>query len=169
MRSRPTSTWGPTLTTSWVAKGARCGRRACSPVQPLPEPSVNRRRASTEDRGVVTTEFVLLYGVLLALVMSVIHFGLVFNASLAVADVADSVLEAVQVAGGSPVSAPAVAKTVVGDERLVRDLSTDVVIWDGEVTVAVSASAPRIVPGLPTAVSHRVQGPVERFIPEGRR
>ena len=59
--------------------------------------------------------------------------------------------------------------TVVGDERLVRDLSTGVDVRDGEVTVTVSASAPRIVPGLPTRVSHRVQGPVERFIPEGRR
>ena len=117
----------------------------------------------------MTTEFVLLYGVLLALVMSVIHFGLVFNASLAVADAADAVLEKVQVAGGSPASAAAVARAVVGDERLVRDLSTEVDVRNGEVTVAVSAGAPRIVPGLPTRVSHRVQGPVERFIPEGMR
>lgn len=130
---------------------------------------MTRHRACTSDSGAVTTEFVLLYGVLLALVMSVIHFGLVFNAALAVADAADVVLEEVQVAGGSPASAADLARTVVGDERLVRDLSTDVVIRGGEVTVAVSASAPRLVPGLPIAVSHRVQGPVERFIPEGRR
>ncbi len=127
------------------------------------------RPASTDDSGAVTTEFVLLYGVLLALVMSVIHFGLVFNVSLAVTDAADTVLEAVQAAGGSPAVAPALARIVVGDERLVRDLSTGVDVRDGEVTVTVSASAPRIVPGLPTRVSHRVQGPVERFIPEGRR
>ena len=130
---------------------------------------MQRSRADTGERGAVTTEFVLLYGALLALVMSVIHFGLVFNASLAVADAADAVLEAVQVAGGSPSVAPSVARTIVGDERLVRDLSVDVDIRSGEVTVAVSAEAPQIVPGLPTAVSHRVQGPVERFIPEGRR
>ena len=141
----------------------------CRSVRPRLALRVARNRAGTDDCGIVTTEFVLLYGVLLALVMSVIHFGLVFNAALAVVDAADVVLEEVQVAGGSPVSALAVARTVVGDERLVRDLSTDVVVRDGEVTVAVSASAPRIVPGLPTAVSHRVQGPVERFIPEGMR
>ncbi|MCY3925882.1 MAG: TadE family protein [bacterium] len=117
----------------------------------------------------MTTEFVLLYGVLLALVMSVVHFGLLFNASLAAADAADAVLEATQVAGGSPTAAPALARAVVGDERLVRDLSVDVDVRRGEVTVAVSAAAPRIVPGLPVRVSHRVQGPVERFIPEGRR
>ena len=128
-----------------------------------------RRRAGSDAVGAVTTEFVLLYGVLLALVMSVIHFGLVFNASLAVADAADAVLEKVQVAGGSPASAAAVARAVVGDERLVRDLSTEVDVRNGEVTVAVSAGAPQIVPGLPTRVSHRVQGPVERFIPEGMR
>lgn len=124
---------------------------------------------SRDDSGAVTTEFVLLYGVLLALVMSVIHFGLVFNASLAVADAADAVLEAVQVTGGSPAVAPAVARAVVGDEQLVRELSTVVDVRRGEVTVAVSARTPRIVPGLPTGVSHRVTGPVERFIPEGRR
>ena len=127
------------------------------------------RRAGTGESGAVTTEFVILYGALLALVMSVIHFGLVFNASLAVTDAADSVLEAVQASGGTPAVAPDVARDVVGDERLVRDLSTDVDVSGGVVTVAVSARAPRIVPGLPTAVSHRVQGPVERFIPEGRR
>ncbi len=132
-------------------------------------PPVTGRDAARAASGAVTTEFVLLYGVLLALVMSVIHFGLVFNASLAVADAADEVLEAVQVAGGSPTVAPALARAVVGDERLVRDLAVDVAVRRGEVMVAVSASAPRIVPGLPIEVSHRVQGPVERFIPEGRR
>ncbi len=117
----------------------------------------------------MTTEFVLLYGALLALVMSVIHFGLVFNAALAVADAADTVLETAQLAGGSAFSAPDVARAVIGDEQLVRDLSVEVTGAAGEVTVTVSAAAPRIVPGLPVVVSHRAQGPVERFIPEGRR
>ena len=117
----------------------------------------------------MTTEFTLLYGALLALVMSVIHFGLVFNAALAVTDAADTVLETAQLAGGAEFSAPDVARAVIGDEQLVRELSVDVIEASGEVIVTVSASAPRIVPGLPTVVSHRAQGPVERFIPEGRR
>lgn len=117
----------------------------------------------------MTTEFVLLYGVLLALVMSVIHFGLVFNGALAVADAADAVLEATQTVGGSPMSPEQIARDVVGDERLVADLVVDVVVGPEEVTVAVSAVTPRILPGLPTAVSHRVRGPIERFIPESRR
>lgn len=119
--------------------------------------------------GAVTTEFVLIYGALLALVMSVIHFGLVFNAALAVADAADTVLETAQVAGGSRTSGVDVAKAVIGDERLVRDLAVDVSAGAGEVTVTVSATAPQIVPGLPVSVSHRARGPVERFIPQGRR
>ena len=117
----------------------------------------------------MTTEFVMLYGVLLALVMSVMHFGLVFNAALAVADAADAVLEAVQVEGGTTDTAPSIARAVVGDDRLVRDLTVDVQVRQGEVAVVVSAASPQIVPGLPTAVSRRVEGPVERFIPEGRR
>ena len=136
-------------------------QRAPSPVAP--------RRTARDDDGSVTTEFVLLYGVLLALAMSVIHFGLVFNGSLAVADAADAALETVQVAGGPAASATEVARTVVGDERLVRDLEVVVDVRRGEATVAVSARTPLIVPGLPTAVSHRVHGPVERFISERRR
>ncbi|MCY3806549.1 MAG: hypothetical protein OXG55_08830 [bacterium] len=117
----------------------------------------------------MTTEFTLLYGALLALVMSVIHFGLVFNAALAVTDAADVVLETAQLAGGPEFSPMDLAMTVVGDDRLVRDLSVEVVGAAGDMVVTVSAVAPRILPGLPTSVSHRVRGPVERFIPEGRR
>ena len=132
-------------------------------------PRGHPRRRPGGESGAVTTEFTLLYGALLALVMSVIHFGLVFNAALAVTDAADTVLETAQLAGGAEFSAPDVARAVIGDEQLVRELSVDVIEASGEVIVTVSASAPRIVPGLPTVVSHRAQGPVERFIPEGRR
>lgn len=157
-----------------MAETAGCGRGEGGPVRLRPPPPAIPRGATPDgparhESGAVTTEFVLLYGALLALVMSIVHFGLVFNASLAVTDAADVVLEAVQVSGGSPVTVPDLARDVVGDERLVRELSTDVDVSGGLVTVSVSAHAPRIVPGLPTAVSHRAQGPVERFIPEGRR
>ena len=101
--------------------------------------------------------------------MSVIHFGLVFNGALAVADAADAVLEAVQVVGGATAPVTAIARAVVADERLVRDLVVDVDVRRGEAIVTVAAATPRIVPGLPTAVSHQVRGPLERFIPEGRR
>ena len=117
----------------------------------------------------MTTEFVLLYGALLALVMAVIHFGLVFNAALAVTDAADAVLEAAQVAGASDFSPQDLARSVVGDGRLVRGLTVEMVRRAGEVEVTVSADSPQILPGLPVAVSHRAQGPRERFIPEGRR
>ena len=143
--------------------------RRVRPVATIPVLPVACPRANRDESGAVTTEFVLLYGALLALVMSVIHFGLVFNAALAVADAADAVLETAQVAGGAAFSPRDLAREVVGDERLVRDLSVDVTGAAGELVVTVSATAPRIVPGLPVAVSHRTQGPVERFIPEGRR
>ena len=139
------------------------------PVETPVAPPVIRLRADRDDRGAVTTEFTLLYGALLALVMSVIHFGLVFNAALAVTDAADVVLETAQRAGGPDFSPRDLARAVVGDDRLVRDLSVEVVDAAGDVVVTVSATAPRILPGLPTSVSHRARGPVERFIPEGRR
>lgn len=117
----------------------------------------------------MTTEFVLLYGALLALAMSVIHFGLVFNAALAVTDAADVVLEAAQRAGAPAYSPDDLARSVVGDERLVRDLAVQVESTTEQVIVTVSATSPRLLVGLPVAVSHTARGPVERFIPEGRR
>ena len=138
-------------------------------MRSLLERSLVAARGPGGESGAVTTEFTLLYGALLALVMSVIHFGLVFNAALAVTDAADVVLETAQLAGGSEFSPGDLARAVVGDDRLVRDLSVEVVGAAGDMVVTVSATAPRILPGLPTSVSHRVRGPVERFIPEGRR
>lgn len=151
------------------AEGTRCGAGSRRQASLRAEASGTRARTGDADAGAVTTEFVLLYGVLLALVMSVIHFGLVFNGALAVADAADAVLEAVQVAGGATSSPVEVARTVVATDQLVRDLDVEVTIWRGEAMVSVSAETPRIVPGLPTVVSHQVHGPLERFIPEGRR
>ncbi|MYC45708.1 MAG: hypothetical protein F4121_12150 [Acidimicrobiia bacterium] len=138
-------------------------------MRSLRERPVMPARVRGTESGAVTTEFTLLYGALLALVMSVIHFGLVFNAALAVTDAADVVLETAQLAGGPDFSPLDLARAVVGDDRLVRELSVEVVGAAGDMVVTVSATAPRILPGLPSAVSHRVRGPVERFIPEGRR
>ena len=139
---------------------------------PVPRRSSALRRPDDPcfgEAGLLTTEFVLLYGLVLALVMSVVHFGLLYNAALAVSDAADVALEEVQAKGGSALRAQQLAKKVVGSEQMVRDLRVDIRSGGGQVSVSVSASSPRILPGLPTSVSRIAHGPIERFIPEGRR
>ena len=106
---------------------------------------------------------------MLALVMSVVHFGLLYNAALAISDAADVALEAVQAQGGSADRARQLAREVIGSEQMVRDLKVDIREQRGQVSVSVSASSPRILPGFPTSVRRIAQGPLERFIPEGRR
>ena len=123
----------------------------------------------SREAGLLTTEFVLLYGLVLALVMSVVHFGLLYNAALATSDAADVALEVVQAKGGSADRARQLAREVIGSEQMVRDLKVDIREHRGQVSVSVSASSPRILPGFPTSVSRIAQGPLERFIPEGRR
>ena len=132
-------------------------------------PAVERPTSSVEESGLLTTEFVLLYGLVLALVMSVVHFGLLYNAALAVSDAADVALEVAQARGGRLGDARRLAREVVGSAQMVRNLSVAVTKSSGQVTVKVAAQSPSILPGLPTAVSRSAQGPIERFIPEGSR
>lgn len=132
-------------------------------------PAVEKSAHSVEESGLLTTEFVLLYGLVLALVMSVVHFGLLYNAALAVSDAADVALEVAQARGGRLGEARRLAREVVGSAQMVRNLSVDVTKSGGQVTVNVAAQSPSILPGLPTAVSRSAQGPIERFIPEGSR
>ncbi len=117
----------------------------------------------------LTTEFVMLYGLILALVMCVVHFGLLYNAALATSDAANVALEVAQTKDGSTAEAVRLARSVIGSDRLVRNLGISVRRQGGQVAVTARASSPQIVPGLPTSVSRDAKGPIERFIPEGRR
>lgn len=127
------------------------------------------RPAPDVQRGTTTTEFAIVYALLLVLVLTVVHFGLVFHANLAVGDAADAALEAYQVEGGSAAVAVSAAESIVRSDRLLSGVSVSVSSDGEQVVVAVSASAPSLLPGLPHRVERTVSGPVERFIPEPLR
>lgn len=121
------------------------------------------------ERGATTTEFAIVYSLLLGLVLTVIHFGLVFHANLATGDAADAALEAYQAEGGSASAARAAAETILRVETLLADVSVSVTAGVGTVVVTVSANSPSLMPGLPNHVARTVSGPIERFIPEPER
>lgn len=118
--------------------------------------------------GSVTLEFSLVYGMLLGLIMTIVHFGLLFHVSLTASDAADVGLESLQSAATES-SVADIVDDLVGDASLVRDLETSVEIVGNNARVSVSASSPQIIFGLPNHVERQAVGPLERFLTEDER
>ena len=121
------------------------------------------------EAGATTTEFAVVYALLLGMVLVAMHFGFVFHASLAVGDAADAALEAFQAEGGTAADARSAAAMIIGGDPLVDSVSVSISSDAEIVTIEVSASSPSLAPGLPNHVSRIASGPVERFIPEPER
>jgi hypothetical protein len=121
------------------------------------------------DRGTSSTEFAIVYSPLLGLVLTVVHFGFAYHASLVVADAADVALEAFQAEGGSAVDATRAADDLAGGDGVLSGLTVSAVANGSTVVISVSARSPSLMPGLPTQVSRTVSGPIERFVPEPDR
>lgn len=121
-----------------------------------------------KDDGSVTLEFSMVYGMLLGLIMTIVHFGLLYHVSLTASDAADVGLESLQ-SSASESSVANIVDELVGDTVLVRDLKTSVEINGNSAKVKVSASSPQIIWGLPTQVERQASGPLERFLSEEER
>ena len=119
------------------------------------------------EEGSVTLEFTLIYGALLGLVLTIVHFGLLYHVSLSASYFADAGLEALQ--SDRNIEVDDVIQDLVGDAPLVRDLVTKVEINDEAATVRVSASSPGLIPGLPNRITRLAHGQLERFISEEER
>ena len=124
-------------------------------------------RPARDDTGVTSVAFTLVMGAVVAVVALVVHVGLLYHVALAVDDAADAALEAAQ--GARPADPAAAARHVVGGDANVADLTVAVTRGTDTVTVVVTATAPRIAPGLPRQVTRTAVGPVERFIPQPER
>ncbi len=120
----------------------------------------NMRNFKSE-KGSVVLEFTLIYGLLLSLILTIIHFGLLYHTSLSVSDAADAGLEALQ--ANSSASLEDAIKDVIGDAPLIEDLEFSSRTEENFVVVIVSASSPGLVPGLPNRVSRQAYGSMELF------
>ena len=121
-----------------------------------------------DETGTSTLEFSLVYGLLLAMIMLVVHVGFLYNADLTVSDAADAALESYTLSGGTEASARTAAEFIARGAPL-ENLSVSMWQKEGEAFVRVRADSPSILPGLPVAVEHVASGPLEKFITEAER
>ena len=121
-----------------------------------------------DETGTSTLEFSLVYGLLLAMIMLVVHVGFLYNADLTVSDAADAALESYTLHSGTEASARAAAE-FIADGAPLENLSVSLWQKDGKAFVRVRADSPSILPGLPVAVEHVASGPMEKFITEAER
>lgn len=121
------------------------------------------------DAGTSTTELVLVMPVVLLMVMLAVQFGLYLHAAQVVEAAAQEGLEA---ARGEDDLASEGESGVGSFLDMTGGVTASTVTVErsaAEVRVAVTGSAPQVVPGLDLRVSSVAVGPVERFIPEPQR
>lgn len=118
-----------------------------------------------DDRGLATTEVVLLVPALLFLIMVVIQFGLWYHAQHVVLAAAQEGVRAARVENGTAADGQARAEEIlatsarrlVDDQRVTSFREPDIAI------VEVSGKVAAVVPGLTLPVSARSESPLERF------
>lgn len=140
-------------------------------------------KLKNSEAGSIALEFSLIYSVLLALILTIVHFGLLYHVSLSASYGADAGLEALQSQSGSvqdrqtsKARVREIVEDLIGGGTLIRNLDTrvefsgeDEPAADGAVTVRVSAQSPGLVPGLPTKITRLAHGQLERFRAEAER
>ena len=125
-------------------------------------------RARSE-RGETTTQVVLLTPVVLLLVLLVVQLALWLHAANLASAAAARGASAAAVVGGTNGEGVAAASALLADAH-VRDVGAPVVTRTGAtVRVQVAVALPRLVPGLPRAVSRSSTEPLERYLRESDR
>jgi len=131
---------------------------------------MSRASALSNERGAAALEGALVFGIVLAIVLMSVHFGLLYNASLAVDDAAGEALEELADRDGDAAQARAVAALILDGDGTVASWSMPQASRsDDTAIVTITGSSSQVLPGLPTEVSRTVSGPVERFISEADR
>jgi Flp pilus assembly protein TadG len=130
------------------------------------EPSTRRGR----ERGFTSVELAIVAPVLLALIFSIVHIGMLFHTRNAANDVADATLREAQRQESTAPRAKAVGSAMATKYGTSLNHTTITVTRTGtDATVVVVSDGIRIVPFLPVHITRTVSGPVERFISEADR
>ncbi len=119
--------------------------------------------------GSSSTELVLLMPVVLLLVLLIMQFGLWLHARQVAAAAAQEGLAAARTETGTGDVARARAQRLLSEAGGVRNADIEAQRTDMTARVAVSGTAPAVIPGVALHVSGLAEGPVERFIPETQR
>lgn len=125
------------------------------------------------ERGVVSLEFALLFPMLLLVTVVAVHFGLLYNASLAADDAAGEALTVLLELGGTEAAAEQRGTFVLTNDPSLSSQTGAVVAnrdaGGGMGTVDVVAYSHGLLPGLPTKVTAHAEGPIELFVPQNER
>jgi Flp pilus assembly protein TadG len=124
-----------------------------------------RRR---DDRGSLTLETVVLMPLVLLIIMLVVQAGLWMHATHVAQAAANKALVTASAHGSSAEQGRTAGRqsiTALGQKVLLGP-NVDVDRTATTVTVAISATAPAVVPGLHWHVRASAVGPVERFVPD---
>jgi Flp pilus assembly protein TadG len=122
------------------------------------------------ESGFTSVELAIIAPVLLVLIFSIVHIGMLFHTRNVVNDVASAALREAELAGSSASQAETIGYSLAKDYGSALTVkSVSVTRKNGRVTVVVTADGIPIVPFLPTLIVRTVSGPVERFVSENDR
>ena len=121
------------------------------------------------ESGFTTVELVIVAPVLLGLIFTIVHIGLLFHSSNVTNDIATVALRQGQRENGTADQAQAAGLSLAGREGGLSNTIITVTRTDQRVVVNVEADGVAVLPLLPRHLHRRVEGPVERFIPESDR
>lgn len=116
------------------------------------------------DRGAVSVELVLATPLLLLLLMLVVQTALGWHAVHVADATVTRAADAARLAGATDLDGQRAAQTLVDQlgPGLLSDLQVTVARDGRQVTAALSATAPTVVPGLTWTVHRRASAPIER-------
>jgi Flp pilus assembly protein TadG len=121
-----------------------------------------------DDRGSLTLETVVLMPLVLLIIMLVVQAGLWMHATHVAQAAANKALVTASAHGSSAGQGRTAGEQSIDalGKKILLDPTVDVARTATTVTVAISATAPAVVPGLHWRVQATAVGPVERFVPD---
>lgn len=118
------------------------------------------------DRGATSTELVIAFPAVLAIILLAFQFGLYLHAAQIAEAAAQEAVEAAQGERARAADGATAARALLGQLGALRGPHVAVDRTATTVSARVAGSAQELVPGWPVAVEAVAEGPVERFVPE---
>ncbi len=115
-----------------------------------------------QERASTALEMSFIYVLLLAMIMSIVHFGFLYHTSLALTDAADVGLSVFKGTQNLEETKMAINE-LIGEDALVKNLKVSAEVIDDGAVVYVSANSPKILAGFSTNIQKQASGPLEKF------
>jgi Flp pilus assembly protein TadG len=129
-----------------------------------------RPSSHCDEDGFTSVELAIVLPVLLTIIFSIVHIGMLFHSANVVSDIATVALRNAQRETGTEASAKSAAALLVTRYKgVLNNVSVNVTRTPKRVTVIVEGDGIAVLPGLPRHVKRELSGEVEYFISEADR